>query len=76
MFNAVIESTEFNPDFSFEADVVEFILAGASLVQVGTMNYQNPNLGAKLKEKLSQYFSQNGTDTIEDLIGKVDCHSG
>ena len=57
-------------------DVVEFILAGASLVQIGTMNYQNPNLGAQLKEKLLQYFSQNGTDTIEDLIGKVDCHSG
>ena len=57
-------------------DVVEFILAGASLGQIGTMNYQNPNLGAQLKEKLSQYFSQNGTDTIEDLIGKVDCHSG
>jgi dihydroorotate dehydrogenase (NAD+) catalytic subunit len=57
-------------------DVVEFILAGASLVQIGTMNYQNPNLGAQLKEKLSQYFSQNGTYSIEDLIGKVDCHSG
>jgi len=56
-------------------DVVEFILAGASLVQIGTMNYQNPNLGAQLKEKLSQYFPQNDTYTIKDIIGKVDCHS-
>ena len=59
-----------------QEDVLEFLLAGASLVQIGTMNYQNPNLGAQLKEKLSQYFSQNGTHRIEDLIGKVDSHSG
>ena len=57
-------------------DIVEFLLAGASLVQIGTMNYQNPNLGAQLKKKLSQYFSQNGIEKTEDLIGKVDCYSG
>ena len=29
-------------------DVIEFILAGASLVQIGTMCYQNPDLGPQL----------------------------
>jgi len=57
-------------------DVVEFLLAGAAMVQIGTMNYQNPNLGTQIKEELSQYFSQNGIKKIKDLIGKVDCHSG
>jgi dihydroorotate dehydrogenase (NAD+) catalytic subunit len=56
-------------------DVVEFLLAGASLVQIGTMNYQNPDLGAQLREKLSEYYSQNGIEKTEDLIGKVEYHS-
>lgn len=56
-------------------DVVEFLLAGATMVQIGTMNYQNPNLAVKLKEELSEYYSQNGIEKTEDLIGKVEYHS-
>ena len=56
-------------------DVVEFLLAGASMVQIGTMSYQNPNLGAELKQKLSQYLNENGINAIADLIGKVEYHS-
>ena len=54
---------------------MEFLLAGASLVQVGTMNYQNPDLGAELKQKLSKYLDENGINSIDDLIGKVEYHS-
>ena len=56
-------------------DVVEFLLAGATMVQIGTMNYQNPNLGVQLKKELSEYYSQNGIEKTEDLIGKVEYHS-
>ena len=56
-------------------DVVEFLLAGATMVQIGTMNYQNPNLGVQLKEELLEYYSQNGIEKTEDLIGKVEYHS-
>ena len=56
-------------------DIVEFLLAGAAMVQIGTMNYQNPDLGAELKQKLSQYLNENGINTIADLIGKVEYHS-
>ena len=56
-------------------DVVEFLLAGATMVQIGTMNYQNPNLGVQLKKELSEYYSQNGIEKAEDLIGKVEYYS-
>ena len=56
-------------------DVVEFLLAGATMVQIGTMNYQNPNLGVQLKKELLEYYSQNGIEKTEDLIGKVEYHS-
>ena len=56
-------------------DVIEFLLAGASLVQIGTMCYQNPNLGPQLKDELAQYLKENGIEDLNDLIGKVDYHS-
>jgi len=56
-------------------DVIEFLLAGATMIQIGTMNYQNPNLGAQIKEELVTYYSQNGIENTEDLIGKVEYHS-
>jgi dihydroorotate dehydrogenase (NAD+) catalytic subunit len=55
-------------------DVIEFILAGASMVQVGTMNYQNPNIGPEIKEELLQYFNDNNIDSVDKLLGKVDVH--
>ena len=56
-------------------DIIEFLLAGASMVQIGTMNYQNPNLGPQLKVELSQYLEEQGIDDISDLIGKVEYYS-
>ena len=56
-------------------DIVEFLLAGASLVQIGTMNYQNPNLGMEIKNDLLQYYSHNNIKNTVDLIGKVEKYS-
>jgi dihydroorotate dehydrogenase (NAD+) catalytic subunit len=56
-------------------DVIEFILAGASLVQIGTMCYQNPDLGPQLKDELSLYLKEKGIKNMNDLIGKVRYHS-
>ena len=56
-------------------DVVEFMLAGATMVQIGTMNYQNPNLGAEIRKELSQYFTENNIENVANIIGKVKEHS-
>ena len=56
-------------------DVIEFLLSGASLVQIGTMNYQNPNLGPQLKDELFQYLNDKGIEDISNLIGKVEYYS-
>ena len=56
-------------------DVVEFMLAGATMVQIGTMNYQNPNLGAEIRKELSQYFTENNIEDVANIIGKVKEHS-
>ena len=56
-------------------DVIEFMLAGASLVQIGTMNYQNPNIGPQLADELSNYLDMMKISDLHDLIGKVKYHS-
>ena len=56
-------------------DVIEFMLAGATMVQIGTMNYQNPNLGPEIKKELLKYMNDNKIGDLIDLIGKVEEYS-
>ena len=56
-------------------DVIEFMLAGATMVQIGTMNYQNPNLGSEIKKDLLEFFNENGIKDAINIIGKVEYHS-
>ena len=53
-------------------DVIEFILAGADLVQIGTMNYQNPNIGIDILNDLEKYCKNNNLKNLLDIKGKVE----
>jgi dihydroorotate dehydrogenase (NAD+) catalytic subunit len=50
-------------------DAIEFILAGASAIQIGTANLINPNTGIEVINGIKQYLLQNGVGRIRDLIG-------
>lgn len=52
-------------------DAVEFMLAGASAVQVGTANFADPMAAKKVLEGLRDYCAQRGLHA-RDLIGKLD----
>jgi len=51
------------------ADVVEFMLAGASAVQVGTASFFDPVASEKLVEQLSEYCSEHRIERLCDLTG-------
>lgn len=53
-------------------DAMEFILAGASAVAVGTANFTDPRATEKIIDGLSSYLDRNGVEKITDLIGAVD----
>ena len=55
-------------------DVIEFILAGADLVQIGTLNYKNPNIGVEIVEDLKEYCRKNKVDNLSDLKGQLKYH--
>jgi len=52
-------------------DIVEFIMAGASAVQIGTVNFSHPLAGKELVEKLGNYFEQEGITSIEEIRGII-----
>lgn len=53
-------------------DVVEFLLAGASAVQVGTLLFREPNAPRRLVKELGDYLAEAGLDGVASLIGAID----
>lgn len=51
------------------ADALEFIMAGATAVAVGTGQFVNPRCCAEIIEGLQQYCEENGVKKITDLVG-------
>ncbi len=52
-------------------DAMEFILAGATGISVGTENFIDPEATVKIAEGLDRYLEANGIDDIKELIGAV-----
>jgi len=52
-------------------DVVEFLLAGATAVQVGTISFQHPTAMATILDELEQYCDARGIKHVSDLTGAV-----
>jgi dihydroorotate dehydrogenase (NAD+) catalytic subunit len=50
-------------------DALEFIIAGASAVQVGTANFVDPFIWSKLLEGIADYGARHGIERLEDLVG-------
>ena len=52
-------------------DAVEFLLAGASAVAVGTANFINPGVSIEIVEGLEKYMEDKGLNNISELIGAI-----
>ena len=56
-------------------DVLEYVLAGAVAVEVGTANYRDPNVGNSIILELDALFNKNDFGSIHELVGKVELGS-
>lgn len=52
-------------------DVIEFIMAGASAVQVGTMNFTEPMIMVNIAEDLEKYMKDNKIESFEEIRGII-----
>ena len=53
------------------SDAMEFILAGATAVSVGTANFNNPNTTIEVVEGIEDYMRRHNVEDINSLIGLV-----
>lgn len=52
-------------------DAVEFMLAGATMVSVGTANFINPNASIDVAKGIEKYLENNGFKDVNEIIGLV-----
>ena len=50
-------------------DAAEFLLAGASAVQLGTVHFAEPRAGRRILRELDSYCRAAGVESIQDLVG-------
>ena len=55
------------------ADAVEFMLAGATAVAVGTANFMNPQATVDVIDGIIDYCEEQGVNDVNDLIGALEC---
>jgi dihydroorotate dehydrogenase (NAD+) catalytic subunit len=53
-------------------DAIEFMLAGADAVAIGTYNFVNPNAPIEIIEGMAQYMKKNGCNSLSDIKGKIE----
>ena len=54
-------------------DAVEFMLAGATAVAVGTANFMNPQATVDVIDGIIDYCEKQGVNDVNDLIGALEC---
>ena len=52
-------------------DVMEFLVAGATAVQIGTANFYNPTLAGKLVDELDAALASAGCHSVREIIGTL-----
>lgn len=52
-------------------DAIEFILAGATAVEVGTANFIDPAVTVKIVDEINDYCERHGVEKITELIGAI-----
>lgn len=53
-------------------DAVEFLLAGATAIQIGTANFIDPAITVKVAQGIDDYLTRHGYSSVKDIIGGLE----
>ena len=53
-------------------DAVEFLLAGASAIQIGTANFIDPSISEKVIDGIEEYLERHGFASVQEIIGALE----
>ena len=52
-------------------DAIEFLLAGASAIQIGTANFIDPSISEKVVDGIADYLERHGFSSVQEIIGTL-----
>lgn len=53
-------------------DAIEFMLAGASAIEIGTANFLNPQVTVKVKNGINEWLDKHGCKSVTEIIGQLE----
>ncbi len=52
-------------------DAIEFLMAGASAIEIGTANFLDPAVTIKVRDGINQWLDSHGCQSVEEIIGVI-----
>jgi dihydroorotate dehydrogenase (NAD+) catalytic subunit len=53
-------------------DAIEFFLAGASAIEIGTANFVDPAVTVKVAQGINDYLDRHGFKSLKEIIGALE----
>ena len=60
-----------NLDDYVSADAIEFFMAGATAIEIGTANFLDPEVTIKVRDGINQWLDDHGCKSVNEIIGAV-----
>jgi len=57
-------------------EAIEFMIAGATAVAVGTANFSDPTVSLDVIDGIAEYLSRHGMRSVNELVGSIDLRKG
>ena len=53
-------------------DAIEFLMAGATAIEIGTANFLDPSVSIKVRDGINEWLDAHGCQSVQDIIGVID----
>ena len=53
-------------------DALEFLMCGATAIEIGTANFIDPAVTVKVRDGINQWLDRHGCHSVQDIIGTID----
>ncbi len=53
-------------------DAIEFLMAGATAIEIGTANFLDPAVSIKVRDGIGDWLDAHGCQSVEEIIGVID----
>ena len=56
---------------SSATDAIEFLMAGASAIEIGTANFLDPAITIKVRDGINQWLDDHGCHSVQEIVGSL-----